>query len=121
MSEEIKKTEEVEEKKEIKKDDKYKDVPVVIVLGASSGLGSELAKQYALVKGYRVVLAARREKNLQDLVKQIQDKGGKNVEYCVTDATDESSVKGLIDFTIKTFDRIDIGIYCAGIAMYILI
>jgi NADP-dependent 3-hydroxy acid dehydrogenase YdfG len=73
-------------------------------------LGLEIAKNYAIQKGFSVVLAARREKNLQDLVKEFQNKGAKNVEYCVTDATDEKSVKNLIDFTIKKFERIDIGL-----------
>jgi len=38
-----------------------KEIPVCLILGASSGLGLELAKQYSLKKGYKVVIAARRE------------------------------------------------------------
>jgi len=43
-----------------------KEIPVCLILGASSGLGLELAKQYSLKKGYKVVIAARRE----DLLKK---------------------------------------------------
>jgi len=62
------------------------------------------------------MLAARREKLLKAVVEEFSKKGDLN--YYVTDATIESSVKDLIDFTIKTYNRIDIAVYCCGISQH---
>jgi short-subunit dehydrogenase len=117
MTEEEKtiKEEEKTEEKSTKKVEKISNIPVCIVLGASSGLGLELGKQYYQNKKYNVILAARREKNLKEIVSEVKGKGENIIDYCVTDATDESSVKNLIDSTINLFGRIDVAIYCAGI------
>jgi len=96
-----------------------KEIPVCLILGASSGLGLELAKQYSLKKGYKVVIAARREDLLKKETELIQKKGG-DIEYCKTDATDQEQVKKLAEFTIKKFKRIDVAIYCAGISLHSL-
>jgi len=50
-----------------------KEPPVVLILGASSGLGLELAKQY-YSKGSKVVISARREKLLKEAVEEIKKK-----------------------------------------------
>jgi len=90
-----------------------------VILGASSGFGLELGRQYSQ-KGFKVVLAARREKLLKEAVEDIKKKGGKNIEYCVTDACDEGSVKDLVDYTVKTFGGIDLAIYSAGISQHVI-
>jgi len=51
-----------------------KEIPVCLILGASSGLGLELAKQYSLKKGYKVVIGARREELLKTETELIQKK-----------------------------------------------
>jgi short-subunit dehydrogenase len=91
---------------------------VVLILGASSGLGLELGRQY-VTKGCKVVLAARREKLLIEAVSELIKKT-KNVEYFVCDATSEESVKKLVEFTISKFNKIDVAIYSVGLSMHVL-
>lgn len=58
---------------------------IVILTGASSGIGEATAKVLAN-KGAKVVLAARREERLRKLKSEIENQGG-TVEYKVTDVT----------------------------------
>ncbi|MEJ7480139.1 SDR family oxidoreductase [Staphylococcus pasteuri] len=83
---------------------------VVIITGASSGIGAATAKLLA-EKGAKLVLAARREDRLQKLVSEI----GKSSFYKVTDVADKKSVQDLIDFTMEKFGRIDVLYNNAGI------
>ncbi|MFC2135236.1 SDR family NAD(P)-dependent oxidoreductase [Bacteroidota bacterium] len=91
---------------------KYFRDKVIVVTGASSGIGRELAFQLA---GFNatVVLAARNEKKLLELNKQIIDKGEKALPV-VTDVSKEDEVKKLINTTIEKFGRIDIFVSNAG-------
>src|SRR5215217_5500994 len=88
---------------------------VVIVTGASSGIGK--ASSFAFAKqGCHVMLAARDEKKLQEIVNQIRMLGGA-ASFCKTDVSVESECQHLIDETIKQLGRIDILINNAGISM----
>ena len=49
--------------------------PVIIITGASSGIGAETARMFGDA-GYRVVLAARRTEHLETLAAEIISKGG---------------------------------------------
>ena len=83
---------------------------VVIITGASSGIGTATAK-LLVQKGAKVVLAARREERLKELFSEI----GENAIYKVTDVADKNAVQELIDFTLERFKRIDVLYNNAGI------
>ena len=86
---------------------------MVIITGASSGIGKALAEKYAS-EGWNLVLAARRIERLQELKIQL-----KNVEVLPvkTDVTQEADCKYLIDSAIRKFGKIDVLINNAGISM----
>ncbi|MBE6210056.1 MAG: SDR family oxidoreductase [Rikenellaceae bacterium] len=88
---------------------------VVIITGASSGIGEAMAKCYAEV-GAKVVLGARSEDKLKTLTEEIQAKGGE-ATYCAVDVVNEQECKALIDKAVETFGRIDVLICNAGISM----
>ncbi len=88
---------------------------VVIVTGASSGIGEATAREFA-ARGSRVVLAARSGSRLSDIVNEINAAGGKAI-YAVTDVTKEEDCKNLIARTIEAYGTIDILINNAGISM----
>ncbi len=66
---------------------------VVLVTGASSGIGRESAKVMA-GHGARIVAAARRESELAETVQQIEAAGG-TATYVVTDVTDAVSTQAM--------------------------
>ena len=85
---------------------------VVILTGASSGIGEATAKVLAN-KGAKVVLSARREERLRKLKSEIEKQGG-TVEYKVTDVTSQQEVEELASFTLDNFGQIDVLINNAG-------
>lgn len=88
---------------------------VVVITGASSGIGKALAMEYAH-RNYNVVVAARNEECLKELSVELSRLGA-NVLVVPTDVSKESECKALISKTIEKFDRIDILINNAGISM----
>ena len=86
---------------------------VVIITGASSGLGEATARRLAK-SGAKLMLAARREERLQELVKEIQQAGGM-AKYQVTDVSDRSQVEALAQATYQAYDRIDVLVNNAGL------
>lgn len=86
---------------------------VVIITGASSGLGEATARRLAK-RGAKLMLAARREDRLKELADEISKAGGV-AKYQVTDVTDREQVKALADATHKAYDRIDVLINNAGL------
>jgi len=86
---------------------------VVIITGASSGIGKALAYEFAS-KGAKLVLAARRIELLQELKQEIT-----NTEVVIhpTDVSCEDDCKSLIEKAISAFGQIDILINNAGISM----
>ncbi|MBU1285981.1 MAG: SDR family oxidoreductase [Gammaproteobacteria bacterium] len=86
---------------------------VVIITGASSGLGEATARHLA-EKGARVVLAARRKDKLDALVAELVAAGGQAVAY-QTDVTSQDDVKALIQGAIDTFGRLDVLVNNAGL------
>src|SRR5260370_37952427 len=81
---------------------------VVIVTGASRGIGAAGARAFAAA-GARVVLAARDEAALNEVAKEI---GGALV--VPTDVSDSDSVRALVDRTIKEVGRLDAAFNNAG-------
>lgn len=86
---------------------------VVIVTGASSGIGAAIAIKFAEQKA-KVVLAARTESKLRAVSKKCKEY---NVEplVIITDVTKESDIKNVITKTISNYGKIDILINNAGI------
>ena len=88
---------------------------VIVITGASSGIGEAMAKEYAKV-GAKVVLGARRQEELKRVADDITAHGGK-VAYSVCDVTKEEDCKQLMEWAIQNFQRIDILICNAGLSM----
>jgi NADP-dependent 3-hydroxy acid dehydrogenase YdfG len=86
---------------------------VIVITGASSGLGEATAQHLASL-GASVVLGARRKDRLDALAKKIEAAGGTAVGV-VTDVTNKADVDGLIDETVKRFGRIDVLVNNSGI------
>jgi NADP-dependent 3-hydroxy acid dehydrogenase YdfG len=86
---------------------------VVIITGASSGIGEAAVKELSS-KGAKLVLAARREDRLQKLQEEIEKNGGKAV-YKVTDVTSHEQMEELAEYTLKEFGKIDVMINNAGL------
>ena len=86
---------------------------VVVITGASSGIGKALAEKYAH-EGWNVVLAARRIDRLETLKNELNQTEILSVE---TDVTRESDCKNLIEKAIEKFGKIDVLINNAGISM----
>lgn len=86
---------------------------VVIITGASSGIGEATAKELAS-QGAKLVLAARREERLAKLQEEIQSTGGQAI-YKVTDVTSHDQMEELAEYALKEFGKIDVMINNAGL------
>lgn len=86
---------------------------VVVITGASSGLGESTARHLAKL-GATVVLGARREDRLNAIVKDIQADGGKALAVAV-DVTKRAEVEALVKKAIDTYGKIDVLVNNAGI------
>jgi len=86
---------------------------VAIVTGASSGIGRATARLFA-DQGARVVVAARRQAELDSLVAEIADAGGEAVALA-GDVRDEEYAKALVDLAAREFGGLDIAFNNAGI------
>jgi NADP-dependent 3-hydroxy acid dehydrogenase YdfG len=86
---------------------------VVIITGASSGMGEAAAKHLTTL-GAAVILGARRTDKIGKLAKEIQEKGGESLAVTV-DVTNLEQVKHLVDTVVQKFGRVDVIINNAGI------
>ncbi|WP_371752009.1 SDR family oxidoreductase [Snodgrassella alvi] len=86
---------------------------VVIITGASSGIGAATARLLAR-NGAKVVLAARREQQLQLLQQEITQSGGQAI-YQVTDVRQPEQLQTLVDLAQKHFQGVDVIFNNAGI------
>lgn len=86
---------------------------VVVIIGATSGMGRETAVQFGL-EGAKVIVAARGEAGLQSLVQEIKDRGGE-ASYQVTDVAEFDQVESLAAFVVRKYGRIDTWVNTAGI------
>src|SRR6266851_9478705 len=86
---------------------------VVVITGASSGIGESIAKLLAR-NGAKVVIGARRKNRIDAVVKEISAAGGKAVGFAV-DVTKRAEVEALIKRAIDGFGRVDVLLNNAGI------
>lgn len=88
---------------------------VVIITGASSGIGKALAQKYAQ-EGARIVLAARRADLLEELSAELSATGAE-VHWVATDISQREDCEKMVQETVNRFGRIDVLINNAGISM----
>lgn len=86
---------------------------VVVITGASSGLGEATARLLS-AQGASVVLGARRAERLQSLADELTANGGKALAI-PTDVTHYDQVKRLVDVAVQTYGRIDVMLNNAGL------
>ncbi|HEU5080833.1 MAG TPA: SDR family oxidoreductase [Opitutaceae bacterium] len=86
---------------------------VVLITGASSGIGEATARLLAQ-RGARVVIGARRTERLVKLADEIRAAGGA-AEYRTLDVTSLADVQAFADFALKQFGAIDVIVNNAGI------
>lgn len=85
---------------------------VAIITGASSGIGRASALTFAK-EGAAVVVGARREAELKQLVQEIEQAGGRAV-WVVGDAKDESFAKAMVQSAVDNFGGLDVAFNNAG-------
>jgi NADP-dependent 3-hydroxy acid dehydrogenase YdfG len=86
---------------------------VVVITGASSGLGEAAARLLA-AQGARLVLGARRAERLQSLAKELTAAGGQALAV-TTDVADRRQGQALVDAAVKAFGRVDVMLNNAGV------
>ena len=86
---------------------------VIVITGASSGLG-EAAARHLSAAGATVVLGARRTDRLDIIAKELGARGGK-VLALATDVTRRDDVKRLVDAAVEKFGRVDVMLNNAGL------
>jgi len=88
---------------------------IVIITGASSGIGKAAAHEFARNRA-KVVLAARSEDKLAAITGDIRNEGGEAI-YVVTDVSHESDCRRLIEAAVEKYGTINILINNAGLSM----
>jgi NAD(P)-dependent dehydrogenase (short-subunit alcohol dehydrogenase family) len=88
---------------------------VVWITGAGSGIGKALALELA-AQGATVAVSGRRQKNLEDVAKEIEQRGGKALP-AMCDVTDEDDVQRCVDAIAKELGRLDAAIANAGFSV----
>jgi NADP-dependent 3-hydroxy acid dehydrogenase YdfG len=84
---------------------------VVVIMGASSGIGEATTKKLAQ-EGAKLVIAARREDRLKALVDSIPDA---DITYAVADVTNKEEVQAVVDLAVERYGRVDVLFNNAGI------
>lgn len=88
---------------------------VAFITGAGRGIGATAARLFAR-EGARVVLAARTESQLTEVVTEIRAAGG-TADYVLTDLTDGRSVQAAIDTVIRLHGRLDVAFNNGGVSI----
>lgn len=91
----------------------YVENKVIVITGASSGIGEATAKLLAQ-NGAKVVVGARRTQKLEKIVEDIRFAGGM-AEFKAVDVVNRQDMKAFIDFAVDKFGRVDVIFNNAGI------
>lgn len=86
---------------------------IILVTGASSGIGEAVAQRLA-ADGHHVVAGARREDRLDQLAARIKDAGG-SIETRRLDVTDPADVTAFVDAAVAAHGRVDVVVNNAGV------
>lgn len=89
---------------------------IVIVTGASSGIGRETAREFARRRAH-VVLASRSRDKLESLAAELSDYPGRRL-VVPTDVTDRLAVEALVRRTVEEFDSVDVLVNNAGVGLF---
>ncbi|MGF1495488.1 MAG: SDR family oxidoreductase [Elainellaceae cyanobacterium] len=88
---------------------------VVVIAGASSGIGRDAALEFAQ-RGARVAVAARNQQGLDSLVQRIHQMGGEAIAV-PADVSDFEQVRAIAEATVAAFGRIDTWVHNAAVGM----
>jgi len=91
--------------------------PVVVVTGASSGIGLSTARAFA-ARGAKLVLASRSADRLATVAAQCLAEGAGGALAVATDVTQERSAQNLIDAAIAAHGRVDVVVHSATVMAY---
>jgi len=86
---------------------------VIVITGASSGIGEATARLLA-EKGAKVVLGARRTERLAQLCEDIRAAGG-SAQYQAVDVTSRTDLQAFVDFAVSQYGRVDVIVNNAGV------
>lgn len=89
---------------------------VIVITGASSGIGLVTARM-AAKQGAKLVLAARNEDALSQLVDEIRNQGGEAI-YVVADVGQEEDVNHIAQAAIANFGNFDTWVNNAGVSIF---
>ena len=89
---------------------------VVVVMGASSGIGRLSALQLA-ERGAKVVVSARGEAGLRSVVDEIRDKGGEAIAV-TADVAEFDEMKAVADAAVEEYGRLDTWVHIAGVGLF---
>jgi len=89
---------------------------VIVITGASSGIGEAAAEQFAK-KGANIVLVARRKDKLEEVERKLS-KYSTKILVQVCDVSDKEQVKAMSEKVIETFSKIDVLVNNAGFVIY---
>ena len=89
---------------------------VIVIVGASSGIGREIALQ-AADAGATLVVAARQEGALDTLVEEIHRRGGRGIPV-VTDVAEWDQVRLVAERAVAAFGAIDTWVNCAAVSVF---
>jgi NADP-dependent 3-hydroxy acid dehydrogenase YdfG len=84
---------------------------VVVIMGASSGIGEATTKKLA-EEGAKLVIAARREDRLKSLVETLPNA---DISYTVADVTNKDDVQAVVDLAVEKYGRVDVLFNNAGV------
>jgi len=88
----------------------------IVITGATSGIGLVTARR-AAERGARVLLVARNEEVLRELVTEVESTGG-HAAYAVADVSDEAAVRAAGHAAVAAFGRIDTWVNDAAVSIY---
>jgi NAD(P)-dependent dehydrogenase (short-subunit alcohol dehydrogenase family) len=92
------------------------DEQVVVLMGASSGIGRETALRFA-DRGARVVVSARGEEGLASLVEEIRREGGE-ATYAVADTSEFEQVKAVAERAVEEYGTLDTWVHLAAVGLF---